>query len=295
MTTYSFLPPTEATLRDFVGVRNPDPEAGYLQALAALADGRLELSNRRLFLADGKPLAALTRAPVPRPIFRLKAELDLTERDVPPLLRLATTLSEAGGPATLNYTAQTSPDFSALALGRGWRLEAHVRGYRTDLSVRDDLEADPAARTFPVAHFLSEDFLAFYRSVWTHDVDAQGLKPLLEEVQNFHDYNENGEGVYLFDGDQPVAAGVVSYGDSGAAADMTLIGVLPEHRNRGWGGRLHRHLMGLAKGRATTYVGSTDVRNRPMLRLFGKNGCTFETEAWQLVAPLETTETPAAP
>ena len=295
MTKYSFLPLTEATLRDFVSVRNPDPEAGYSQALAALADGRLELSKRRLFRADGKPLAALTRAPVPRPIYRLKAESDLTEADTLELLSFAMTLSEADGPATLNYAAQTSPDFSALALGRGWTLEAHVRGYRTNLSVRDDLEADPAAQTFPVVHFLSENFLAFYRSIWTHDVDAQGLQPLLEEVQNFHDYNEDGEGVYLFDGGQPVAAGVVSYGDSDDPADMTLIGVLPEHRNRGWGGRLHRHLMWLARGRAAAYVGSTDVRNRPMLRLFEKNGCTFGSEVWQLVAPLEKPETPATP
>ena len=117
MTKYSFSPPTEATLRSFVGVRNPDPEAGYLQALAALADGRLELSERRLLTADGKPLAALTRAPVPRPIYRLKAEPGLTEADTLELLRSAATLSEAGSPATLNYTAQTSPDFSAVALG----------------------------------------------------------------------------------------------------------------------------------------------------------------------------------
>ena len=142
MTTYSFLPLTEATLRDFVSVRNPDPEAGYSQALAALADGRLELPNRRLFLADGKPLAALTRAPVPRPIYRLKAEPDLTERDVPPLLSFAKTLSETGGPATLNYTAQTSPDFSALALGRGWTLEAQ----RPRLPHRPERQGRPGGR-----------------------------------------------------------------------------------------------------------------------------------------------------
>ena len=242
------MQPTEATLRDFFAVRNPDPEAEY-------------------------PLASLTRAPVPRPLYRLKAEPNLIEKDVLEPFHFAATSGETGGPVTLNYTAQTSPDLSALALKQGWTLEAHVRGYRTDLGVRDDLEADPAARTFPVEHFLNEDFLAFYRPVWTHDADAQGLKPLLEEVRNFYDYNENGEGVYLFDGEQPVAAGVVNYGEtSNDPADMTLIGVLPERRNEGWGGRLHRHLMGLARGRAATYLGSTDVRNAPMLRLFEKNG-----------------------
>ena len=76
---------------------------------------------------------------------------------------------------------------------------------------------------------------------------------------------------------------------------MTLIGVLPEHRNRGWGGRLHRHLMWLAKGHTKSYVGSTDVRNAAMLQLFELNGCTFETEVWQLVAPLGESGTNAAP
>lgn len=290
--TYTFTQPTEATLRDFVTVRNPDPESEYSRAAEAFAQGRLELSKRRLFTADERPLAALTRAPVPRPIYHLRAEPDLTEADALELLRFAATLGEAGGPATLNYTAGTAPDLSALALEQGWTLEAHVRGYRTDLSRRDDLEADPTARTFPVAHLLSGDFLAFYRPVWMHDVDTQELKPLLEEVRNFHDYNESGEGVYLFDGEQPVAAGVVSYGEP---ADMTLIGVSPEYRNKGWGRRLHRHLMWLAKNRTRVYVGSTDVRNRPMLRLFERNGCTFGSEVWQLAAPPEGAETPLRP
>lgn len=207
---YTFTLPTEATLREFVGVHSRDAEAEYALALATLADGRLELSQRRLFTADGKPLAALIRAPVPRPIYRLNAEPDMTEADTLELLRLAATLGEAGGPATLNYTAQTAPDISALAVKQGWTLEAHVTGFRTDLGSRDDLTADPAARTFPVEDFLGEAFLEFYRPIWTHDADAQGLKPLLEEVRNFHDYNETGEGVYLLHGEQPVAAGVVS-------------------------------------------------------------------------------------
>ena len=50
--TYTFLPPTEATLRNRVAVRNPDPEAEYPRTLAALADGRLELSKRRLFTGN---------------------------------------------------------------------------------------------------------------------------------------------------------------------------------------------------------------------------------------------------
>lgn len=292
---YTFAPPTEATLRAFVGVRSRDPDAEYPRAAAAFVQGRLELSQRRLFTADGLPLAALTRAPVPRPIHHLKAEPDMTEADLLELLRLAATLGEVGGPAALNYTAQTAPDISALALTQGWTLEAHVMGFRTDLSGRNDLTADPAARTFPIDDFLGEAFLEFYRPIWTHDADAQGLKPLMEEVRTFHDYNENGEGVYLLDGEQPIAAGVVSYGERpDGPADMTLIGVSPGHRNRGWGGRLHRHLMFLAKNRTRTYVGSTDVRNGPMLRLFGLNGCTYQTEVWQLVAPPEGAETPAA-
>ena len=111
----------------------------------------------------------------------------------------------------------------------------------------------------------------------------QGLEPLSQELQNFYGNNaDDGEGIYLLAADKPVAAGVVNYEEP---ASMTLIGVLPAYRKQGWGGRLHRQLMWLAKQRAAVYSGSTAVNNAPMLRLFEANGCTFAGETWQLKAP----------
>lgn len=128
--TYTFTQPIKATLRDFVGIRNPDAEAKHPRVAEVLARGRLEPSQRRLFTTGGKPLAALTRAPVPRPGYRLRAEPDMNEADLLELSRFAAASSEAGGPATLTYTAQTAPDLSALALTQGGVLEAGPDGGR---------------------------------------------------------------------------------------------------------------------------------------------------------------------
>ncbi len=51
------------------------------------------------------------------------------------------------------------------------------------------------------------------------------------------------------------------------------IGVLPAHRGRGYGATLHAFGLACLSGRARSYVGSTDVRNEPMRRVFSRNGC----------------------
>jgi ribosomal protein S18 acetylase RimI-like enzyme len=55
---------------------------------------------------------------------------------------------------------------------------------------------------------------------------------------------------------------------------LFYVGVLPEHRGRGIGRRLHRAgLALLAAAGVVKYLGSSDVRNAPMLRIFTRNGC----------------------
>jgi len=52
------------------------------------------------------------------------------------------------------------------------------------------------------------------------------------------------------------------------------IGVLPEFRGRGLGAVIHsKGLSLLAEEGARMYIGSTDTRNVPMIRIFEKNGC----------------------
>ncbi len=279
---YSFANPTRETVKDFIGLSSPHVDELYARVLEQVERGEYDFSKRWLFAFGGKALAALVRAPVPRPIYLLRALPELTDADKSALLDFAAKLSERDELATLNYNSATSPDFSRLALAEGWTLEGHVKGFETSLAERNDLKADPAAQTFALSHLLSEEFKTFYTPIWEHDAEVQGLEPLLQELQNFYDNNADGEGVYLLDGDKPVAAGVVEYE---GPASMTLVGVLPEYRKRGWGRRLHRQLMWLAKQHAAVYSGSTAVNNASMLRLFEVNGCTFAGETWQIKAP----------
>jgi ribosomal protein S18 acetylase RimI-like enzyme len=69
--------------------------------------------------------------------------------------------------------------------------------------------------------------------------------------------------------------------DAGTEGTLFYVGVLPAFRGRGYGRALHAAgLSMLAERGAEDYVGSTDTRNQPMLRIFQKNGC--ELAATQL-------------
>ena len=280
--SYKFKNVTAETLKAFISLRTPDPDKVYQMVLEKVQEGDYDFNSRWFYTREGVALAALTRYPTPRPIYSLRTVPDIDEQDTLRLLEFSEELSEESGPATLNYNLASAADISGTALEQGWTLEAHVQGFDTPLGERTDLKPDSAAKSFPLDHLKSEDFATFYKPIWEADVAEQELEPLKQEVTSFIEANTLGEVIYLYDDSKPVAVGVVDYED---VATMTLIGVLPEHRRQGWGARLHRHLMWVAKQHADLYRGQTDVGNAAMLRLFKKNDCVRVAEVWQLIAP----------
>jgi RimJ/RimL family protein N-acetyltransferase len=65
------------------------------------------------------------------------------------------------------------------------------------------------------------------------------------------------------------------FADSEHEGTLFYVGVLPEFRGRGFGTILHASgLAFLAEHGVTKYIGSTDTRNHPMMRVFERNGCT---------------------
>lgn len=57
---------------------------------------------------------------------------------------------------------------------------------------------------------------------------------------------------------------------------MFYFGVVPEHRGKGFGKLFHLYSLALLKNmNATFYVGSTDVNNEYMIRIFQSNGCNL--------------------
>jgi GNAT superfamily N-acetyltransferase len=64
------------------------------------------------------------------------------------------------------------------------------------------------------------------------------------------------------------------YDDRPEEGSLFFIGVLPEHRGKGYAKVLHaKGLEMLAAIGVTEYVGSTDIANAPMIRAFAANGC----------------------
>lgn len=265
-----------------MSIRNPNAEANYQEIAAKVIAGNYDFSRRWLFARGTSPLARLIRYPTPRPIYNLKTNPELNAQDIQELLKHVQQLAEGEHPVTLNYTLANASDISGIALAQGWLKEAHVRGFDTILLERNDLEADPAAKSLALEHLQSPQFAAFYKTIWQADVMEQKLAPFEDEIANFIQAHTVGEVIYLYDDTEPVAVGVLDYE---GIASMTLIGVLPQHRRKGWGTRLHRHLMWLAKQHVQRYRGQSSVDNAAMLRLFHKNGCTHSAEVWQLIAP----------
>jgi hypothetical protein len=55
---------------------------------------------------------------------------------------------------------------------------------------------------------------------------------------------------------------------------------IPDFRRLGWGNRLHRQLLFVAKNLADIHFGGTDFENVAMRRLLNKNGCKITEEQW---------------
>jgi len=65
-----------------------------------------------------------------------------------------------------------------------------------------------------------------------------------------------------------------AFPDSDTEGTLFYVAVLPRFRGLGYGRALHATGLAILKGRGVTkYVGSTDTRNAPMLRVFEANGC----------------------
>jgi GNAT superfamily N-acetyltransferase len=69
-----------------------------------------------------------------------------------------------------------------------------------------------------------------------------------------------------------------AFPDNDSQGTLFYVAILPVFRGRGYGRALHAAGLSLLAGRGVTdYVGSTDTRNAPMLRVFERNECPRTT------------------
>ncbi len=196
-------------------------------------------------------------------------------------------MSTQSVPLHLVYDDTSARDFGALPARCGWQGgDDYSISFRTDLSNRDDLVPDPAAVRLELDALFSAAFRTFYETVWQAKKHPSDARTLLETLPTLHAFAEQGGGELhaLRDGDTAIGMGIVTTLTAAGerAAGINMLGVSLGARGRGWGKRLHRHLMWVAQGRAPLYLGHTDSSNTPMLRLFEVNGCTPSGKQWEL-------------
>lgn len=290
---YTFSNPdlSDNSLHTFSTLNHPLGESALEPLQRALQRGEVATRDLWLLERDGKAQAALRLQPYPgQPDWRLgtlRTAPDISDDDASVLFTRLRELSGGGAPIHIVYHDSSARDFGALPFCYGWQgSEDYSITYRTDLSGRDDLEPDPAAVTLEPDTLFSNAFRHFYEPIWRAKENPSDKRTLDESLSTLHAFAERDAGqLYtLHDGSTPVGMGIVTH-SSGAgehAAGINMLGVSHDYRKRGWGKRLHRHLMWAAKARSPIYVGNTDSTNVAMQRLFEVNGCTPLRRDWEL-------------
>lgn len=284
--------PTDKGLRAFSSLNSHlEPEGVFQKLRAELQEGRTSRHDLWLLTNEtGNTFAALRLRPYPmQPAWRLgtlRTTPDIPDEAVSALLQQVLELSRQGGSIHLVYSTKTARDFGALPARCGWQGGGDASiAYRTDLSERDDLMPDPAASVLEFGHLFSDAFRTFYEPI-RQVGKTSDARPFEVVVDNLFELasRDDGQLYALEDEGKPVAMGIVtSFTVPGEkAAGCNVLGVALNRRRRGWGRRLHRHLMWAAKGRSPLYLGHTDASNTAMRRLFEVNGCVEESKSWEL-------------
>jgi RimJ/RimL family protein N-acetyltransferase len=177
----------------------------------------------------------------------------------------------------LSWERETDADWNRLLIEAGFEVHRRKIYVGRDLSALSELEPPFTWRT--LAEIGDREFLDWL-------IRASAGDPFEDEPRDYErEYKELLEHagdrldrglwrVALLDG---VPVGMVlplSFGGDPERGTLSYVGVLPEFRGEGLGGRLHLAGLALLAGAGVQrYVGSTDVRNEPMARVFARNGC----------------------
>jgi ribosomal protein S18 acetylase RimI-like enzyme len=133
-----------------------------------------------------------------------------------------------------------------------------------------------------IAEIGKDEFLAVYRETYIGNLNRNYKKENPDE--DFHSHVESAGELFdakawlaIYENQEPI--GIVlpqRFPDDPYEGTLMSVGLVPKARSKGYGKILHAKGMEiLAQQGATEYVGSTDVQNEPMIRVFEENGCQF--------------------
>lgn len=289
--SYQLVHPYKECLIDYLALRSPqNPVEAARIFLTRVEEGTASFERLWMLTKNDEVLCAFNVHHPPgfsKRFCPLRTTPDIPDDALGYLFEaLLELVAHESSPLHVIYNLSKARDFGNIPFEQGWQLEAHGVAYAADLTRCNSLEPDTAGEKFDLDHLLSDPFAGFYHPIWLQDEYKSSLEfsEKLQATYASEASRSGGHGYYLRDeAGEPVAAGLVSV--AGDTAYINVLGVVPTARSRGWGRRLHRHLMWAAKGLARSYEGQTDASNLAMRRIFERNGCRQVDEQWEVEPP----------
>lgn len=165
-----------------------------------------------------------------------------------------------------------------------WLLEKKFHKISSIVEYRRKLKDLPLTNDQIVCHSLAERFIDDHEYAELYELCRSGSankntkQPIAQVMSSLE--NELGaewrKHCYYFLKEGALAGISIPHIEMGTEDEGRLFyfGVAPEQRGQGIGAQIHRKSMELLKQlQATYYVGSTDVNNVNMIKVFEKNGC----------------------
>ncbi|WP_339148822.1 MULTISPECIES: GNAT family N-acetyltransferase [unclassified Sutcliffiella] len=165
-----------------------------------------------------------------------------------------------------------------------WLLENNFGKVSSIVEYTRKLEELPDADDLIVGHSLAEGLLDVQKYAELYELCRSGSanKNTKQPVSQVMSSIENELGpewrqhCFYFMKDGGFAGISIPHIEMGTEDEGRLFyfGVVPDLRGQGIGGQIHKNSMALLKQfHATYYVGSTDIHNTNMIKIFEKNGC----------------------
>ena len=170
--------------------------------------------------------------------------------------------------------------YEDVMLNNGLRKISNTVEYTRTLDVLADTDSKfyPHALSEPL---LSDDaFARLYeqcRSGSFNQNIPQSIETVMDSLKRELGVNWRNHCFYFaYEGE--IVGLAIPHLEKGTSGEGRLFyfGLVPKWRGKGIGASIHNHALKLMKGlNAQTYVGSTDVNNQYMIKIFEKNGCTL--------------------
>lgn len=166
----------------------------------------------------------------------------------------------------------------------GFKLESQKQYFRKELDDTDlkDYEESISKLTYKnLTEIGDKPFISLLQKTQASSFNEDAIEDVIDPVKGFNEMKDPERfdpelWVTGFFRNKPVGFVLpgVEKNSKPHTGFIQLIGVLPEYRNRGFGKiLLKKGIFELIKNGAEIYLGSTDKKNLPMIKLFKEAGC----------------------